>query len=53
VGDLRIPSEDVRNKIASLSVDCTDGRRSKLKDTILPTLRSAVCDNPAHGIPLS
>jgi hypothetical protein len=41
-GDMRIPSEDVRNKIASLSVDCTDGRRSKLKDTILPTLRSAV-----------
>jgi hypothetical protein len=41
-GDLRIPSEDVRNKIASMSVDCTDGRRAKLKDTILPTLRSAV-----------
>jgi hypothetical protein len=41
-GDLRIPSEDVRNKIASLSVDCTDGKRAKLKDTILPTLRSAV-----------
>jgi hypothetical protein len=41
-GDLRIPSEDVRNRIVSLSVDCTDGKRAKLKDTILPTLRSAV-----------
>ncbi|KAI4721056.1 hypothetical protein E4T48_02728 [Aureobasidium sp. EXF-10727] len=41
-GDMRIPSEDVRNKIASLPVDCTDGRRAKLQDTILPTLRSAV-----------
>ncbi|KAI4755442.1 hypothetical protein E4T52_12458 [Aureobasidium sp. EXF-3400] len=42
LGDMKIPSEDVRNRIASLSVDCTDGRRAKLKDTILPTLRSAV-----------
>ncbi|KAI5276433.1 hypothetical protein E4T47_00597 [Aureobasidium subglaciale] len=42
LGDLRIPSEEVRNKIASLSVDCTDGKRARLSDTILPTLRSAV-----------
>ncbi|KAK6007550.1 hypothetical protein QM012_004364 [Aureobasidium pullulans] len=41
-GDMRIPSEDVRNKIASLPVDCTDGKRARLQDTILPTLRSAV-----------
>ncbi|KAH0381611.1 hypothetical protein KCU92_g6939, partial [Aureobasidium melanogenum] len=41
-GDMRIPGEEVRNRIASLPVDCTDGRRAKLQDTILPTLRSAV-----------
>ena len=47
--DMRIPSEDVRNKIASLSVDCTDGKRAKLKDTILPILRSAVTTIPHMG----
>ncbi|TIA48574.1 hypothetical protein D6C77_09866 [Aureobasidium pullulans] len=42
LGDVRIPSDEVRSRIGSLVVDCTDGRRAKLKDTILPTLRSAV-----------
>jgi hypothetical protein len=42
LGDVRIPSEEVRNQIGSLVVDCTGGLRAKLKDTILPHLRSAV-----------
>ncbi|CAD0089485.1 unnamed protein product [Aureobasidium mustum] len=39
--DSRIPSEEVRAKIGSLQADCTDGKTEKLKDTMLPSLRSA------------
>ncbi|KAH0010046.1 hypothetical protein KCU78_g10474, partial [Aureobasidium melanogenum] len=39
--DSRIPSAEVRAKIGSLQVDCTDGKTAKLKDTMLPSLRSA------------
>lgn len=39
--DSKIPSEEVRQKIGILQADCTDGKTAKLKDTMLPSLRSA------------
>lgn len=40
--DARIPSQEVRDKIGNLVVECTDGKTAKLNDTILPSLRSIV-----------
>lgn len=47
--DAKIPSQDVRDKIGNLLVDCTNGRDAKFRDTVLPHLRSVVTNIPHMG----